>query len=88
MLERMYHEAKKNNADIVICNADKYDDNTKSYTYLDAVNLSLAHQEVFSLQNIKEKAYFVTQPATWNKMYSSSFLQKYPPQRYAPHLSP
>lgn len=78
MLERMYHEAKKNNADIVICNADKYDDNTKSYTYLDAVNSSLAHQEVFSLQNIKEKAYFVTQPATWNKMYSSSFLQKYP----------
>lgn len=77
MLEMMYKEARKKQADIVICDADKFNDNESVYTHLDAIKPELIHKSVFCLEDIKLKPYFVTQPATWNKLYSADFIKKY-----------
>ena len=46
---------------------------------LDAIKTRLVKEkEVFCLDDIKDKVYYITQPATWNKLYKTKFIFNFP----------
>ena len=75
-LELMYTKAKEHEADLCLCDAQDFDDETGTkinHTYL---RKPFPEQEVFSIQDFKERIYDFTSTVCWNKMARREFLEK------------
>lgn len=76
MLRELFVRAESCDAQIVICNASRYDDRTGRFEntgqYL-KVGM-LPEQEPFSSQDIGGKVLLITSPAPWNELYDRNFL--------------
>lgn len=78
MFEKLYSEAKKNDTDITMCQADEYNDttgvlDTSPYYLLDV--LKLMRNEVFSAIDTKKQILDIN-VAIWNKIYKREFFEK------------
>ncbi len=78
MFEKLYSEAKKNDTDITMCQADEYNDttgvlDTSPYYLLDL--LKLIRNEVFSAKDTKKQILDIN-VAIWNKIYKREFFEK------------
>ena len=78
MLEELYAQGKKTDADIVLFTADRYDQKTGQFLptpfYLHSEYLE--NLEVFSRNDIPDKILTVTTPAPWSKMFRRAFVQE------------
>ncbi len=75
MLELIIKNAKENEADIVVFNADKFDSQTyKKDKRWSAVSFRPLNKNVISAEEAKKYIFNFTIPAPWNKLFKKSFL--------------
>ncbi len=78
LLERLYSQCKKTNADIGVCKVRIYDNKTKD-TSIDknsfAVN-NIPKKEVFASYELRNCIFSTFQTWAWNKLFKRSFIQK------------
>lgn len=76
MLEKIYQQAKKNSADVVIFGGRKYDENLK--TYIEAPNYFkreyIGNKEVFNRFDNSNSLLSITTPAPWTKAFKKEFI--------------
>lgn len=79
LLEKMYYAAEKYHSEIVICNANYYNDKTgeliERNDSLDMQFLPL-HREVFNREEIPEGLFQITNGWAWDKLFLTEFVQK------------
>lgn len=77
-LYKLYEQAERTSADIVVCGAYKYNNSTHmtttagTYTYLK--RKYLPEQEVFSKKDLPEYIFNFTANVPWNKLYKRQFV--------------
>ena len=77
MLEEMYQKAVDNQADICVCEADRYDkDGVFSSNYSGIHKQYLPTHDVFTPEEIKEHVFSFTNSASWNKLYLNNLIKK------------
>lgn len=75
MLELVVNNAKENQADIVVFNADQFDSQTnKTDNRWSAVSFRPLNKNVISAGEAKKCIFNFTIPAPWNKLFKKSFL--------------
>ncbi len=78
MLEKLYSEAKENNADMVVCSARKVDENNniiESGNPLWPINLDkIEFDKVFSPEDYSEDIFGLFCVVPWNKLYKRSLI--------------
>ena len=78
-LEKLYHQAEKDEAELVVCGANRYD--TKSdeivLTNVYLVKERLPEQRPFSRQDIGKYIFYFATNVPWNKMYLRSFIAEH-----------
>lgn len=78
MFEKLYDKTKTLNLDMVVCNASKFDSNTKNILNVFGINQRyLPKNEVFSIEEVKANWSKIFIPATWNKLYNTNFIRKH-----------
>lgn len=79
MLETLFFKAEKNNADLVVCSANKVDENG-NFIETSNKNWSIIHpnlqifNQVFSWEKAPENIFEIFSIAPWNKLYLKSML--------------
>ncbi len=73
-LEKMYYRAKEYDADICICDAQDFDNETGKKLAHSYLRQPYPTDEVFSINTFKENIYTFTSPVTWNKLIRRDFL--------------
>ncbi len=75
LLEKLYNKILYANADIAICDADKFDSDGNKY-HLEMLKIEkLPNKEVFNKIDIPKDIYNITLPASWNKLYRRKFIE-------------
>lgn len=77
-LKHMYIQAEKNSAEITVCDADEYSEDTGDYS----LPLYLKYQYLpdntpFSRQDIGDRIFDFSGNVPWNKMYLRSFIEEH-----------
>lgn len=79
MLEELYNQAEKTEANICVCNGRTYNDQTGEVTdvshYL--VKKQLPENNPFNPEEIEDYLFQFTVPAPWNKLYRRDFLESH-----------
>ncbi len=77
MLLEMYNKAVDDNADICLCSAKRFDNETGEVTYpAFYLNTSLVPDELpFSADDVKDKLFNLTSPSAWTKLFKTSFVK-------------
>lgn len=78
MMENMYNQCKKDNAQICVCDGYTYDENAKAFYEVDYF---LRQKDVpsvrpFSIEDIPDKIFNFTVSAPWNKMFQREFVEE------------
>ncbi len=73
-LEKMYHKAKKHQADICICDAQDFDSESGDLMTHVYLHEPLPEIEVFNINQFKLHFYEITSPVTWNKLILRSLM--------------
>lgn len=78
-LETMYLQAERQQSDICICAADRYDNNQKKYFNSDAYlrKKLFPDLEVFNKFDVPEYIFNLATNVPWNKMFLRSFVEKH-----------
>lgn len=79
MIEVLLESALKNNSDIVLCGAYKFDNITNNVTDFNNIlrkNLIPENQDVFNAKDIPKDILNVTWDATWNKLFRLDFIKE------------
>ena len=78
LLFYMWEKCEKTNADLCICNANKYDEREKKYIkdyWLLATEFIPA--PVFNRTDIPENIFYITTPSPWNLLIKAEFINKF-----------
>lgn len=77
LLEKEFEKCKMFDADICLCDADKFDTVKKCYIEnTGLLNLQYVESEVFNKNSLKEHIFDVTTACPWTKMFSANFIKK------------
>lgn len=76
-LETLYLQAERQQADICICAADRYDNKTKKCIHTDAYlrEVLLPNNDVFSKSDVPDYIFNLATNVPWNKMFLHSFIE-------------
>lgn len=73
-LEKLYQKAVTCNADICICDAQDFDNETGNLLAHNYLRKPYPEDEVFSIRTFKQNIFTFTSPVTWNKLIRKEFL--------------
>ncbi len=77
-LMKMYEAAEKSEAEIVVCDADEYMEDTETYSYPLYIKYhELPEARPFSRKDIGDKIFDFSGNVPWNKMYLKSFVKEH-----------
>lgn len=78
MLSSMYSKAKSTDAQICLCDADKYDELTETFQEMEHfLDHNLLHDhEYFNIDILGDKILKVTNPCPWAKLFSAKFIKE------------
>ena len=79
MLEEMYNEAKENGSDIVLCDANFFDTNTKEIqepSWILRTEYLPQRNKWFSYKDIPDRIFQISIAVPWNKLYKKTFIEK------------
>lgn len=74
MLQRLWDVAEEKNADIVVCNADKYDTINKVFCDWSIIDYYPSGQDIFASEDIPDDIFNFTVSAPWNKLFRREFV--------------
>ena len=78
MIELQVRQIEKDHADICICDADIYDDQTGTFRKSEwLLAKSYIPHVPFNREEIKDHIFFIKTPAAWNMIISAAFIKKY-----------
>lgn len=78
MIELQVRQIEKDHADICICDADIYDDQTGTFRKSEwLLAKSYIPHVPFNREEIKDHIFFIKPPAAWNMIISAAFIKKY-----------
>ena len=78
MIELQVRQIEKDHADICICDADIYDDQTGTFRKSEwLLAKSYIPHVSFNREEIKDHIFFIKPPAAWNMIISAAFIKKY-----------
>lgn len=75
-LEKMYTYAKEKEADICVCDAQDFDDETGKKLSHPYLKKPFPEEEVFNIETYKERIFTFTAPVPWNKLILRELLVK------------
>ena len=77
-LEKMYIQAEIDSAEITVCDADEYSEETGDYSLPGYIKYKyLPENRPFSRQEIGERIFDFSGNVPWNKMYLKSFIEEH-----------
>ena len=78
MIELQVRQIEKDHADICICDADIYDDQTGTFRKSEwLLAKSYIPHVPFNREEIKDHIFFIKTPAAWTMIISAAFIKKY-----------
>lgn len=78
MIELQVRQIEKDHADICICDADIYNDQTGTFRKSEwLLAKSYIPHVPFNREEIKDHIFFIKTPAAWNMIISAAFIKKY-----------
>ena len=78
MIELQVRQIERDHADICICDADIYDDQTGTFRKSEwLLAKSYIPHVPFNREEIKDHIFFIKTPAAWNMIISAAFIKKY-----------
>lgn len=78
MLEMLYEQIESKEADVCVCGAEYFDDNTGEILEQSkwTLNLKYCPKEVFSWRDNQDEFFRFTSSTVWNKMYRTDFVRQ------------
>lgn len=79
LVEKLWNQCQKENADIVLCGADLFDNHTKRHSeagWLLKQDI-LKSRKAWTPTELGENIFNVVTPVPWNKLFSAAFINKY-----------